>query len=169
MASPDHPTPFGCASFAHLLGLEPATSPWIETNQVDVDTHAATVGDHGWIHNDLERSTAGPYGTTLLQGSLMLANLARMVRGTIEWPTESILNRFHYGFDRIRFVHQVPTGSRIRCRLTLTDVTPKADDGRDVLARLGCTIEAELPDESIQTAVVADMLAYFVADRAAPG
>ena len=38
-----------------------------------MDAHAETVGDGGWIHNDVERSAAGPYDGTLLQGSLMLA------------------------------------------------------------------------------------------------
>jgi acyl dehydratase len=45
-------TPFGCTSFDHLLGVEPATSPWIETSQADVDAHTAAAGDSGWIHND---------------------------------------------------------------------------------------------------------------------
>ena len=167
MTPPQDPTPFGCDSFDHLLGLDPAPSDWIETSQADVDAHAATAGDGGWIHNDVERSAAGPYGSTLLQGTLMQANLPRMIRGALDWPTEGILNRFHYGYDRVRFVNQVPTGSRIRGQFALTGVVPKADDGRDVLARLGCTIEAELADGTIRTAVVADMLAYFVADRAA--
>ena len=56
-----------------LVGTERGTSCWFETKQADVDAHAETVGDGGWIHNDVERSAAGPYGGTLLQGSLMLA------------------------------------------------------------------------------------------------
>ena len=163
-ASPDGPA-FGCSSFDHLLGIEPATSPWFDTSQADVDAHATTAGDGGWIHNDVERSAAGPYGSTLVQGSLMQANLPRMVRGALDWPTDGILNRFHYGYDRVRFVHQVPTGSRIPGRFVLAEVAPRADDGRDVLARIGCTIEAELPDGRVVPAVVADMLAYFVAER----
>jgi acyl dehydratase len=83
----------------------------------------------------------------------------------LEWPTEGILNRFHYGFNRIRFVQQVPTGSRIRGMFTVTDATPKGDDGLDTLICMSATIEAELPDGSIRTAVVAEMLAYFVARR----
>jgi len=136
-----------------LVGTERGTSCWFETSQADVDAHAETVGDGGWIHNDVERSAAG-----------LLANLARMARD-LEWPTEGILNRFHYGFDRIRFVYQVPTGSRIRGRFTVTGATPKGADGLDTLIRISATIEAELPDDSIETAVVAEMLAYFVAER----
>ena len=147
-----------------LVGTERGTSCWFETSQADVDTHAETVGDGGWIHNDVKRSAAGPYGGTLLQGSLMLANLARMARD-LEWPTVGILNRFHYGFDRVRFVHQVPTGSRIRGRFAVTEAIPKGDDGLDTLIRMSSTIEAELPNGRIVTAVVAEMLAYFVAER----
>ena len=147
-----------------LVGTDRGTSRWFETSQADVDAHAATVGDSGWIHNDVERSAVGPYGGTLLQGSLMLANLARMARD-LEWPTEGVLNRFHYGFDRVRFVHQVPTGSRIRGRFALAEATARGEDGRDCLLRLPATIEAEFPDGCIEVAVVAEMLAYFVAER----
>ena len=151
-------------TLATLVGTERGTSDWIETSQADVDTHAETVGDGGWIHNDVERSVAGRYGGTLLQGSLMLANLARMARD-LAWPTEGILNRFHYGFDRVRFVRQVPTGSRIRGRFSVAEATPKGPDGRDTLLRIPATIEAEFPDGRIEAAVVAEMLAYFVAER----
>ena len=152
------------AALTDLVGTDRGISSWFETSQADVDAHAETVGDGGWIHNDVERSAAGPYGGTLLQGSLMLANLARMARD-LEWPTEGILNRFHYGFDRIRFVYQVPTGSRIRGRFTVTGATPRGADGLDTLVRMSATVEAELRDGSIETAVVAEMLAYFVAER----
>jgi hypothetical protein len=47
-------TPFGCASFDHLLGFEPTASTCIETCQADVDAHATTAGDSGWIHDDVE-------------------------------------------------------------------------------------------------------------------
>ncbi len=144
------------AALTDLVGTDRGTSSWFETSQADVDAHAETVGDGGWIHNDVERSAAGPYGGTLLQGSLMLANLARMARD-LEWPTEGILNRFHYGFDRI--------GSRIRGRFAVTGATPRGADGLDTLVRMSATVEAELPDGSIETAVVAEMLAYFVAER----
>ena len=109
------------AALTDLVGTDRGTSSWFETSQADVDAHAETVGDGGWIHNDVERSAAGPYGGTLLQGSLMLANLARMARD-LEWPTEGILNRFHYGFDRIRFVSPVPVGSRVRGHFTVSAV-----------------------------------------------
>ena len=147
-----------------LVGTDRGTSRWFETSQADVDTHAETVGDGGWIHNDVEQSATGPYGDTLLQGSLMISNLARMARD-LEWPTVGILNRFHYGFDRVRFVHQVPTGSRIRGRFAVTGAIPKGDDGLDTLVTMSATIEAELPNGRIVTAVVAEMLAYFVAER----
>ncbi len=157
--------PFSHLVFDGLVGTEVGVSDWVPTSQADVDAHAATVGDGGWIHDDVERSAAGPYGGTLLQGSLMVANLARLVRGSVDWPTEGILNRFHYGFDRVRFIHQVPTGSDIRGRFTLIEVVPRRDDGRDALARIGGTIEARLSDGRIVEAVVIEMLVYFVAER----
>jgi acyl dehydratase len=143
------------SQFADLVGTEVGVSRWYDTDQATVDDFADLVGDSGWIHNDVERSAAGPYGGTLLQGSLMLANLSRMARD-VHIPQTGVLNRFNYGFDRVRFVTQVPTGTRIRGRFTVAGAEVR--DNGDELLRLTATIEAEGFDTP---AVVADWLAYF--------
>lgn len=144
---------------ADLVGTELGASRWFDTSQADVDAHAATVGDGGWIHNDVEASATGPYGSTLLQGSFMLASLSRMARD-LRLPAEGVLNRFNYGFDRVRFVSQVPTGTRIRGRFALVSVEPRNDG--DELVRVDATIEAEGIDKP---AVVAEWLFYLRYDR----
>jgi len=85
----------------------------------------------------------------------MLANLSRMARD-VHIPQTGVLNRFNYGFDRVRFVTQVPTGTRIRGRFTVAGAEVR--DNGDELLRLTATIEAEGFDTP---AVVADWLAYF--------
>jgi acyl dehydratase len=42
----------------NLVGTDRGTSRWFETSQADVDAHAETVGDGGWIHNDKAEATA---------------------------------------------------------------------------------------------------------------
>lgn len=126
--------------FEPLVGTEVGVSRWFQTSQADVDAFTDVVGDGGWIHNDVGAATAGPYGGTLLQGFYMLSNLSRMARD-LRLPTEGVLNRFNYGFDRVRFVSQVPTGTRIRGRFTVTGVEPRNDC--DELVRVHATVEAE--------------------------
>ena len=145
--------------FADLAGVELGVSRWYDTDQDDVDVFADLVGDSGWIHNDVERSAAGPYGGTILQGFFMLGQLSRMARD-LDWPADGVLNRFNYGFDRVRFVSRVPTGTRIRGRFEVLDVAPK-EDGDD-LVRVRATIEAEGIEEP---AVVAEWLFYIRYDR----
>ena len=145
--------------FEPLVGTEVGVSRWFETSQADVDAFTDVVGDGGWIHNDVEAATAGPYGGTLLQGFYMLSNLSRMARD-LRLPTEGVLNRFNYGFDRVRFVSQGPTGTRIRGRFTVTGVEPRNDG--DELVRLHATVEAEGIGKP---AVVADWSFYVRYER----
>ena len=42
----------------NLVGTDRGTSRWFETSQADVEAHAETVGDGGWIHNDKAKATA---------------------------------------------------------------------------------------------------------------
>lgn len=145
--------------FEPLVGTEVGVSRWFETSQADVDAFTDVVGDGGWIHNDVEVATAGPYGGTLLQGFYMLGSLSRMARD-LRLPAEGVLNRFNYGFDRVRFVSQVPTGTRIRGRFTVTGVEPRNDG--DELVRLHATVEAEGIEKP---AVVADWSFYIRYER----
>ena len=141
--------------FESLIGTEVGVSRWFDTSQADVDAFADVVGDGGWIHNDVEASAAGPYGGTILQGFFMLSSLSRMARN-LELPSEGVFNRFNYGFDRVRFLSQVPTGTRIRGRFTVVEVESRPDG--DERVRLTAVVEAEGID---RPAVVADWLIYF--------
>ncbi|MBT3245213.1 MAG: MaoC family dehydratase [Actinobacteria bacterium] len=142
------------SQFEPLIGADLGVSRWFDTTQADVDAFAEVVGDRGWIHNDVKASAAGPYGGTLLQGFFMLGCLHRMARD-MDLPTEGVLNRFNYGFDRVRFVSPVHTGTRIRGRFRITGVETR--DGGDDLVRTNAVVEAEGYE---RPALVADWLFY---------
>ena len=84
----------------------------------------------------------------------MLGCLHRMARD-MDLPTEGVLNRFNYGFDRVRFVSPVHTGTRIRGRFRITGVETR--DGGDDLVRTNAVVEAEGYE---RPALVADWLFY---------
>ncbi len=56
-----------------LIGQEVAVSDWITITQEQVNLFAQATGDHQWIHVDVERSKAGPFGAPIAHGFLTLS------------------------------------------------------------------------------------------------
>ncbi|MDO8280971.1 MAG: MaoC/PaaZ C-terminal domain-containing protein, partial [Burkholderiaceae bacterium] len=56
------------AEFTPLVGQEVAVSDWITITQEQVNQFAEATGDHQWIHVDVERAKAGPYGGPIAHG-----------------------------------------------------------------------------------------------------
>lgn len=140
-----------------LVGHEVGRSPWITIDQTKVDTHGETTGDTLWIHTDHERAASeSPFGGTIVQGFLLLSHLTEMAHA-IELPVENVNYQLNYGFDRVRMVQPVPTGSRVRGRFELNRVEPKGHHG--LLVYLDASIDIEGDD--IAPAVVAEWIAYL--------
>lgn len=103
------------------VGEEIGVSSWLEISQERVDQFADATGDHQWIHIDSERAADGPFGTTIAHGFL---TLSLMVPFMLEiYTVENRKHAVNYGLDKVRFVSPVPTGSRVRGRLTLAEAT----------------------------------------------
>ena len=58
---------------AAAAGEELGTSEWLTIDQDRVDQFADATGDHQWIHVDVERAAAGPFGGTIAHGYLTLS------------------------------------------------------------------------------------------------
>src|SRR5580658_5573270 len=54
------------------------TSDWVTVDQAMIDRFAEATGDHQWIHVDVARAKASPFGTTIAHGWLTLSLLARL-------------------------------------------------------------------------------------------
>jgi acyl dehydratase len=113
-------------------------SDWMEIDQDRVNQFAEATGDHQWIHVDTERAAAGPFGTTIAHGYLVLA-LVPMIAQQV-YTVEGIRMALNYGLNRVRFPAPVPTGSRLRGGLELLTVEP-VQDGYQVACRV--SIERE--------------------------
>ena len=48
-------------------------SDWVEITQEQVNLFADATGDHQWIHVDVERAKAGPFGGPIAHGYLTLS------------------------------------------------------------------------------------------------
>ena len=113
----------GLEELRQLIGQEAGVSDWLTVTQEMIDSFAQLTDDHQWIHVDPTRAQAeSPYHNTIAHGFLTLALLSRLSREAIEVRGEFKM-RINYGFNRVRFVSPVLSGSRIRARFTPQKVT----------------------------------------------
>src|SRR3954471_1085002 len=105
------------AELPALVGHEVAVSEWLTVTQEQVDLFAKATGDHQWIHVDVERAKAGPFGAPIAHGFLTLSLLPKLIESSIE-IRESKMG-VNYGLNKVRFTAPVPVGSRLRARAKL--------------------------------------------------
>ncbi len=110
-----------------LVGQEVAVSDWISVTQEQVNLFAQATGDHQWIHVDVVRATAGPFGAPIAHGFLTLSMLPRFFEQAIT-VQESAMG-VNYGLNKVRFMAPVPVGSRLRARLSLVSSDPIDNKG----------------------------------------
>jgi acyl dehydratase len=115
------------AELPPLVGQELATSDWITVTQQQVNLFAEATGDHQWIHVDVERAKAGPFGAPIAHGFLTLSLLPRFFESALE--IRGTRMGVNYGLNRVRFTAPVPVGSRLRATMKLLECLPIAGDG----------------------------------------
>ena len=127
------------AQLQHLVGTEIGVTDWMVMTQERVNVFADSTDDHQWIHVDLEKAAAGPFGGTIAHGFLTLAL-------TVRWSEEVVLEvgdprmAINYGLEKVRYPAPVPVGSRVRARVGLASV--KDVEGGIQVNRL-VTVEVE--------------------------
>jgi acyl dehydratase len=122
-----------------LVGQEVGTSDWITITQEQVNQFAQATGDHQWIHVDVERATAGPFGAPIAHGFLTLSLLPRFFESTFAIAESGM--GVNYGLNKVRFTSPVPVGSRLRARMTLLKAEPIDNQGMQMT--WGVAVERE--------------------------
>lgn len=125
--------------FHALVGQEVAVSDWITITQQRIDLFAQATGDHQWIHVDVERARAGPFGTPIAHGFLTLSLLPEFFASAIHVEQSGM--GVNYGLNKVRFTSPVPVDSRLRARLTLLQCEPI--DGNGVQLTWKMVVERE--------------------------
>jgi acyl dehydratase len=113
-------------------------SEWRQVTQEQVNLFADATGDHQWIHVDVERAKAGPFGTPIAHGYLTLSLLPALMPEIVQ--VTDVAMAVNYGLNRLRFPGPVPVGSNIRAGATLDDVEDVAGGAQ---VTLGVTFEVE--------------------------
>ncbi len=103
------------------VGESLGTSDWLVVDQDRVNAFAEDTGDHQWIHVDLERAAAGPFGGTVAHGYLTLALIPFL--GSQVFGLETPGAKLNYGLNKVRFPSPLLVGSRIRAQVTIAAVT----------------------------------------------
>jgi len=106
---------------AEAVGEELGTSEWVEVTQERVDQFAEATGDHQWIHVDVEKAAAGPFGGTIAHGYLTLSLVPWL--GSQVFGLETPGAKLNYGVNKVRFPNPVRVGKRIRLHVTMGDVS----------------------------------------------
>ena len=110
------------------VGEQVATSEWVTITQPQVNQFAEATGDHQWIHVDVERAKAGPFGGPIAHGFLTLSLLPVFFEKAIR--IENVRMGVNYGLNRVRFMSPVPVGSRLRAHIKLLSSDAIEGNGR---------------------------------------
>ena len=126
------------------VGEDLGYSDWLEVPQADVDAFARATHDLQWIHIDVERAKAGPFGGTIVHGYMTLSLVVPLASGLITVERRSM--GVNYGLNKVRFPAPLPVGSRIRAHGRLADVA-QVQGGVQVTTDI--TIEREGGDKPV--------------------
>lgn len=133
-----------------LVGQDVATSDWTVITQEQVNQFAEATGDHQWIHVDVERAKAGPFGAPIAHGFLTLSLIPKFFQSAMTIVQTGM--GVNYGLNKVRFMSPVPVGSRLRAKLKLLTCDPIDNNGvqmnwevtieREGIAKPACVAES---------------------------
>jgi acyl dehydratase len=109
-------------------------------DQARIDAFAKVTEDEQYIHVDPERAGATVFGGTVAHGFLTLSLLSALAYSALP-RIEGAVHGVNYGFDRVRFIHPVRSGSRVRGHFMLRAVMPRS--AREWQSRYEVSVEIE--------------------------
>lgn len=140
-----------------LVGEVFGVSDWLEVTQDRVNTFAEATGDFQWIHVDVARATR-EIGGPIAHGDLIVSLIPLLRASIFEVHGQAwILN---YGADRVRFIHPVKAGKRIRMRSRLLRAKQKSG-GIQAVFEHGIELERET-----KPACVAETISLYLPGKA---
>ena len=141
-----------------MVGTKMGPTGWVTVEQDRVDTFAACTGDHQWIHVDVERAKAGPFGGTIAHGYLTLSMVNLFLPELVE--VRGFAHAVNVGLDKLRFLAPVVVGSRIRAA---SEIVSAEEIKGAIQAVVRVTIEIEGSDKP---ALIADTISRYFPEAA---
>jgi acyl dehydratase len=128
---------------------------WHEITQDEINLFADATGDHQWIHIDVEKAKAGPFGAPVAHGYLTLSLIPMLVKDI--YTIEGLKMGVNYGLNKVRFPSPVVVGSRVRAGAEILDVVD-FPPGKQAVVKV--TVEI---DGNPKPGCVAETVVLFVA------
>lgn len=144
-----------------LIGQEGTSlgpSEWLLIAQDRVDGFAEVTGDHQWIHVDVEKAKAGPFGGTIAHGYLTMSLVNFFLPELIE--VRGFTHAVNVGTDRLRFLAPVKVGSRIRGVGEIVSVE-EIKGAIQSIVRVSVEIEAKDGQPADKPACVVDTISRY--------
>lgn len=111
-------------SFEKLLTMEGFDLGFTEyrtITQEQINLFADATDDHQWLHTDVERATAGPFGAPIAHGYLTLSLAIPFWTELLD--VEGVTSKVNYGLEKVRFISPVIVNSRIRMNGVIASIT----------------------------------------------
>jgi acyl dehydratase len=138
MSTSSDATAIALADLPGMVGKHLGHSDWEVIDQDKINRFADATGDHQWIHVDIERAKAGPFGTTIAHGYMTLSLVPIFVFQLLKVEGAKLV--VNYGLNKARFPAPVPVDSRVRMGGEIAAVE-QVSGGLQVT--LACTFEIE--------------------------
>jgi acyl dehydratase len=122
----------GIDALQQHVGEHLGYSEWHEVTQEQVNLFADATGDHQWIHVNVERAKAGPFGGPIAHGYLTLSLVPVLLPEIVNVTGTSLT--INYGLNKLRFPAPVPVGSKLRAGATLAEHEEVAGGAQITLA-----------------------------------
>jgi acyl dehydratase len=132
------------------VGTHLGYTEWREMEQERVNNFADVTDDHQFIHVDVERAKASPFGGTIAHGYLTLSLAAPIAMQLLDVTDVKV--GVNYGLDKVRFPAPLPVGAQWRGGTEIVSVDEVAGG---LQVKLRTTVEVK---GSEKPAMVADCL-----------
>jgi acyl dehydratase len=132
------------------------TSDWVTIDQDRINAFADVTLDHQFIHVDVEKAKATPFGTTIAHGYLSLSLVSHFLEECGILPEGTVM-AINYDSDKVRFLQPVAVNSKVRGHGKLLEVSEKSPG--QYLVKTGISVEIEGQEKP---ALVAEILSMFI-------
>ena len=113
----------GLDGLKQSVGQHLGYSDWVEITQDQVNRFADATGHHQWIHVDIERAKAGPFGGPIAHGYYTLSLTPVLLEQVLS--VKGVKMGVNYGGNKVRFITPVRSGKRVRGRFKLLELIEK--------------------------------------------
>ena len=141
---------------SNYVGKHLGYSDWLTIDQDRINRFADATLDHQFIHVDVERAEATPFGSTIAHGFLILSLLPHLASQVALLP-EGLDMAINYGLNKVRFASPVKVNAAVRVGVKVLDVSERSPG--QFLVRSEATIEIKGGD---RPALIAESLILYV-------